>query len=100
MASRWSSGLYATTKCACFCYLGLELALARGPVAVLSSLSAEMHAAIRTGAHALAWLTAGFCVLRALPVLTEGWRYVSSSLSSSGRELPHAGGQAPQEFAR
>jgi CDP-diacylglycerol--glycerol-3-phosphate 3-phosphatidyltransferase len=100
VASRWSRGLYATAKCACFCYLGLELALARGPVAVLSSLSAEMHAAIRTGAHVLAWLTAAFCVLRALPVLTEGWRYVSSSLSSSGRELPCACSQAPQEFAR
>src|SRR5579863_8867795 len=32
VASRWSRGLYAALKCLCFCYLGLELALTRGPV--------------------------------------------------------------------
>jgi len=32
VASRWSRGMYAAMKCLCFCYLGLELALMRGPV--------------------------------------------------------------------
>src|SRR5713101_7868101 len=41
VASRWSRGLYATMKCLCFCYLGLELALTRGPVALLGELAAD-----------------------------------------------------------
>src|ERR1700675_764186 len=46
VASRWSRGLYAAMKCACFCYLGLELALTRGPVALLGPVTLDMHAAI------------------------------------------------------
>src|SRR6266571_5217456 len=41
VASRWSRGLYAAMKCLCFCYLGLELALTRGPVALLGGLAAD-----------------------------------------------------------
>ena len=77
VASRWSRGLYAAMKCLCFCYLGLELALTRGPVALLSGMTADWHELIRVGAHVLTWMTAGFCLLRGLPVLAEGWRYVS-----------------------
>jgi CDP-diacylglycerol--glycerol-3-phosphate 3-phosphatidyltransferase len=79
VASRWSRGLYAAMKCLCFCYLGLELALTRGPVALLGGVTADMHWLIRTGALALTWMTAGFCLLRGLPVLAEGWRYVSGA---------------------
>ena len=78
VASRWSRGLYAAMKCLCFCYLGLELALTRGPVAVIGEAVADVHAIIRTGAHVLTWLTAGFCFVRGLPVLVEGWRYLAS----------------------
>ncbi|HXJ07077.1 MAG TPA: CDP-alcohol phosphatidyltransferase family protein [Candidatus Acidoferrum sp.] len=77
VASRWSRGLYAAMKCLCFCYLGLELALTRGPVALLGGMTADAHAMIRAGALALTWTTAGFCLLRGLPLLAEGWRYVS-----------------------
>jgi CDP-diacylglycerol---glycerol-3-phosphate 3-phosphatidyltransferase len=76
VASRWSRGLYATMKCLCFCYLGLELALSRGPVALVGELAADAHALIRAGAHLLTWATAGFCLVRGLPVLIEGSRYV------------------------
>jgi len=31
-------GMYAAMKCLCFCYLGLELALMRGPVALVGEL--------------------------------------------------------------
>lgn len=79
VASRWSRGLYAAMKCLCFCYLGLELALTRGPVALLGGMSADSYGLIRTGALALTWMTAGFCLLRGLPVLAEGWRYVSGA---------------------
>ena len=88
VASRWSRGLYAAMKCACFCYLGLELALTRGPVALLGPVSLDMYAAIRAGAQTLAWMTGVFCVVRGLPVLVEGWRFLASNLSaaSTGEE--------------
>jgi CDP-diacylglycerol---glycerol-3-phosphate 3-phosphatidyltransferase len=75
VASSWSRGLYAALKCACFCYLGLELALTRGPVALLGTIASEAHLTIRAIAHILAWATAGFCLLRGLPVIAEGWRF-------------------------
>lgn len=78
VASRWSRGLYAAMKCLCFCYLGLELALTRGPLALLGDMGGDLHALLRVGAHVLTWMTAAFCLLRGLPVLAEGWRYVSS----------------------
>ena len=80
VASRWSRGLYAAMKCLCFCYLGLELALTRGPVALVSGLATDVHAMIRAGAQILTWMTAVFCVLRGLPVLAEGWKYFAGSV--------------------
>jgi phosphatidylglycerophosphate synthase len=80
VASRWSRGLYAAMKCLCFCYLGLELALTRGPVALVGGLAAEAHAMIRTGALVLTWLTAAFCLVRGLPVLLGGWKYFAGTV--------------------
>ncbi|MBZ5702307.1 MAG: CDP-alcohol phosphatidyltransferase family protein [Acidobacteriia bacterium] len=94
VASRWSRGVYAALKCICFCYLGLELALARGPVALLGTLAAEAQGAIRAGAQILTWTTAAFCLVRGLPVLLEGWRYFAKSVQS-GR----GGKSAAQEAA-
>ena len=80
VASRWSRGLYAAMKCLCFCYLGLELALTREPMALVGTLAADAHAMIRTGALILTWLTAAFCLVRGLPVLLEGWKYFAGSV--------------------
>jgi CDP-diacylglycerol---glycerol-3-phosphate 3-phosphatidyltransferase len=80
VASPWSRGLYAAMKCLCFCYLGLELALTRGPVALLGQPAADMRVMIRAGAHALTWMTAGFCLVRGLPVLVEGWNYIAGNV--------------------
>ena len=85
VSSRWSRGLYAALKCVCFCYLGLELALARGPVALLGELTADLHTAIRAGANILTWSTAAFCLVRGLPVLIEGWRYFAGHLTEGQR---------------
>ena len=81
VGSRWSRGLYAAMKCMCFCYLGLELALTRGPVALLGGLTPETHTAIRTGAVVLTSATAAFCFVRAIPVLVEGWQFVAASVA-------------------
>jgi CDP-diacylglycerol--glycerol-3-phosphate 3-phosphatidyltransferase len=73
VASRWSRGIYGALKCACFCYLGLELALTRGPIALPGG--SETRLTIRTIAQILTWATAAFCLLRGLPVVIEGWRF-------------------------
>lgn len=80
VASRWSRGSYATLKCLCFCYLGLELALTRGPVALLAPVTVDLHTAICAGAQSLVWATAVFCVVRGLPVFLEGWKYFTEKL--------------------
>ena len=83
VTSRWSRGLYAAMKCLCFCYLGLELALTRGPVALLSGLGGEVSATIRMGAQVLTTATAVFCLVRGLPVLLEGWKYFANGVRQS-----------------
>ena len=80
VGSRWSRGLYAAMKCLCFCYLGLELALTRGPVALIGELTADTHMMIRMGAQALTGITAAFCLVRGLPVLVEGWKYFAGTV--------------------
>ncbi|HXN22556.1 MAG TPA: CDP-alcohol phosphatidyltransferase family protein [Candidatus Dormibacteraeota bacterium] len=85
VASRWSRGAYAAMKCACFCYLGLQLALARGPVALVSQLSANTLGGIWVGAQAIIWATAALCVVRGLPVIVEGWRHVAAYAAVTGQ---------------
>jgi CDP-diacylglycerol--glycerol-3-phosphate 3-phosphatidyltransferase len=80
VGSRWSRGLYAAMKCLCFCYLGLELALTRGPMALIGELTAHVQMMIHMGAQMLTWMTAAFCLLRGLPVLLEGWKYFPGSV--------------------
>ena len=80
VGSRWSRGLYAAMKCLCFCYLGLELALTRGPVALIGELTSDAHMMIRLGAQALTGITAAFCLVRGLPVLVEGWKYFAGTV--------------------
>lgn len=94
VSSRWSRGAYAALKCVCFCYLGLELALTRGPVALLQPVSMDVHAAIRLGAQTLVWTTAAFCIVRGLPVLSEGWKYIAQNFSGMTGERT-----APKETA-
>ncbi len=94
VASRWSRGVYAALKCVCFCYLGLELALTRGPVALLAPVTVDVHTAIRTGAQVLAWSTAVFCVVRGLPVLLEGWKYFAEKLPAQTTKRPMEGNAA------
>jgi CDP-diacylglycerol---glycerol-3-phosphate 3-phosphatidyltransferase len=86
VASRWSRGLYAAMKCLCFCYLGLELALTHGPVALLGEMTADAYTAIRAGSLVLTWATAVFCFVRGLPVFVEGWKYVVAGVSVRGRK--------------
>ena len=88
VASRWSRGAYGVMKCLCFCYLGLELALTRGPVALIGELTANAQIVIGTGGQVLTWATAVFCFVRGLPVLLEGWKYFADGVvARSGKRV-------------
>src|SRR5467141_3563469 len=77
-------GVYAAMKCLCFCYLGLELALTRGPVALLGELEADAQTFLSAGGQVLTWATAAFCFVRGLPVLLEGWKYLADGVAARG----------------
>ncbi len=69
-SARWSRTVYGVLKAAAFCALGLALAWER--LAVLTELEALWRAVTAT----LVYATVFFGVLRGLPVLWEGRRYM------------------------
>ena len=77
VASRASRAAYAVLKCVCFCYLGAQLALGSGTLSGLVSwdLRAFIPEMIVFG-QVLVILTVAFCLVRGLPVLWEGRRYL------------------------
>jgi CDP-diacylglycerol--glycerol-3-phosphate 3-phosphatidyltransferase len=75
VASRASRGAYAILKCVCFCYLGLLLPVARWQAGWLDA--GVRHSLLLTG-QILASTAAFFCVLRAVPVVWEGRRYLGA----------------------
>ncbi len=75
VASRWSRAAYGAVKCACFCWLALELSLP--PNGVISAVSA-----------ALVMISVFFCLVRGLPVLWEGRRYVMALSISAPAVAP------------
>lgn len=68
VASRWSRGAYGALKCGCFCWLGLELSL-------------PAHAAISLMSTVLVSATVVFCIVRGLPVLWEGQRFLGVAVA-------------------
>ena len=78
VASRASRAAYGVMKCVCFCAVGLQLALTSADAATLAPFGAWLLGMIAISAQALVWLTVAFCVVRGLPVLWEGRRYVEA----------------------
>ena len=76
-ASRWSRATYGVLKAVCFCALGLLLAWpsVRAPVGP--------PAAARLTVDLLVYTTTAFAVLRAIPVLWEGRRFISTARGPS-----------------
>lgn len=75
-ASRWSRALYGVMKAVCFCALGLVLAWPR-------LRHSEFGNTARIAVDLLVYATTAFAVIRAIPVLWEGRRYLATIRRSS-----------------
>lgn len=73
VASRASRASYAILKCVCFCWLGVLLSLEH---AAALPLGEEVHSWLLLGGRALVASAAVFCIVRAIPVVWEGRRYL------------------------
>jgi len=74
VTSRASRAAYAALKCVCFCWLGLQMALQTLPAA--SSVASQWIFAMVLAGQVLVTLTLAFCLVRAVPVLWEGRRFL------------------------
>jgi CDP-diacylglycerol---glycerol-3-phosphate 3-phosphatidyltransferase len=79
VASRASRAAYAALKCMCFCYLGLLLAASHLTGALLKSLPLADLALV---GQILTACSVAVCVVRAVPVLWEGWRFLPSAVKA------------------
>lgn len=78
-ASRWSRGAYGALKAVCFCALGILLAW---------QAAAPAHAWlpwVRLTVESLVVATVAFSVVRAIPVLWDGRRFIAAMSSRPGR---------------
>jgi CDP-diacylglycerol---glycerol-3-phosphate 3-phosphatidyltransferase len=75
VASRASRAAYAILKCVCFCYLGLLLPLPHLSIAWLGDSSRR---SLVLAGHILTAATVIFCIVRAIPVIREGRRFLSA----------------------
>lgn len=80
VASRASRGAYAVLKCVCFCCLGLMLSLRHAASAQFDAwIDAAVAHWLLAAAQALTGLTVAFCLVRAIPVVWEGRRYLRAA---------------------
>ena len=89
VASRASRALYGTLKCLCFCLLGLQLSwpVFAGWGFVAAGLQARpLQLAILV--QTVVFVTIAFCLLRGLPVLWEGRRFLFASSFATGKQQP------------
>jgi CDP-diacylglycerol---glycerol-3-phosphate 3-phosphatidyltransferase len=80
VASRASRAAYAVSKCGCFCYLGFLLPLAHFSAPWLNN---GLRGALGTAGQWLVWSTVVFCVVRAVPVVWEGRKYLAADSSAA-----------------
>jgi CDP-diacylglycerol---glycerol-3-phosphate 3-phosphatidyltransferase len=75
VSSRGSRAAYASLKCVCFCYLGMLLPLTHLPE---EWLAPETRVLLLRAGHFLVSATAAFCIIRAVPVVWDGRRYLAT----------------------
>jgi len=76
VASRASRAAYAILKCICFCYMGLLLPLPHLSAAWFNDSSRRT---LVLAGHILTTATVAFCIVRAIPVIWEGRRFLSAA---------------------
>jgi CDP-diacylglycerol--glycerol-3-phosphate 3-phosphatidyltransferase len=86
VASRASRVAYAVLKCICFCCLGLLLSLAHMPATWFDSTARLWLAGT---VHILVAATVIFCLVRAIPVIWEGRRYLAAGEKTLSRVAAH-----------
>jgi len=84
VASRASRFAYAALKCVCFCWLGLEWTIQRSSAFVLSDAGVFWLDAVTFGLTAATVL---FCLIRAIPVLWEGRKFIAALAPAPARAL-------------
>jgi len=80
VASRASRAAYAVLKCLCFCHLGLLLSVAHVPEAWLDASGRQW---LSGAGQALVAATVIFCIVRAIPVIWEGRRFLAAGEKST-----------------
>jgi len=93
VASRASRAVYGALKCACFCFLGLQLTLAaasNGSMAGRLEISRNSMDGLLLGSQILVAVTVAFCLLRGMPVVWEGRRYLAAFAGGSRATLAKA----------
>ncbi|HXQ24949.1 MAG TPA: CDP-alcohol phosphatidyltransferase family protein [Candidatus Acidoferrales bacterium] len=86
VASRASRAAYAALKCVCFCCLGLLLPLRHVPAGQLNAwVGAFANHWLLVAAQALTGATVIFCLVRAIPVIWEGRRYLAATEKAPSR---------------
>jgi CDP-diacylglycerol--glycerol-3-phosphate 3-phosphatidyltransferase len=86
VASRASRAAYAALKCVCFCCLGMLLPLHHLPAGQLNTwLGAFAGHSLLIAAQALTGTTVLFCLVRAIPVIWEGRRYLAAAEKAPSR---------------
>jgi CDP-diacylglycerol---glycerol-3-phosphate 3-phosphatidyltransferase len=83
VVSRGSRAAYAILKCVCFCYLGLLVPVERWHA---RWLDASARSSLLLAGQILAGAAGIFCIVRAVPVVWEGRRYLN--LRTVKRKLP------------
>jgi phosphatidylglycerophosphate synthase len=95
VASRGSRAAYAILKCVCFCYLGLLVPVERWHA---NWLDANVRNSLLLTGQILAAAAGVFCIVRAVPVVWEGRRYLD--LAAAERKIPRRRAAAAIEAIR
>jgi len=75
VASRGSRAGYAALKCVCFCALGIRWTMER---CAANAISPDAAFWVQTATKSLVGATVMFCLLRAVPVLWEGRKFLAA----------------------
>jgi CDP-diacylglycerol--glycerol-3-phosphate 3-phosphatidyltransferase len=84
VSSRASRAAYGVLKCVCFCWLGVQLTLSSaGTGAELAALAHALQPELLLATRMLVLTAVAFCLVRGLPVLWEGRRYLAALASTA-----------------